>query len=72
MFNCPDVSFFQYVMGLFSVNNFARNILTESKILNMKNMKKFITWWTGVNLDRSSVLNIHVESSYEEFNRVLL
>lgn len=59
-------------MGLFSVNNFARNILTESKILNMKNMKKFITWWTGVNLDRSSVLNIHVESSYEEFNRVLL
>ena len=59
-------------MGLFSVNNFARNILTESKILNMKNMKKFITWWTGVNMDRSSVLNIHVESSYEEFNRVLL
>lgn len=59
-------------MGLFSVNNFARNILTESKILNMKNMKKFITWWTGVNLDRSSVLNIHVESFYEEFNRVLL
>ena len=54
------------------MNNFARNILTESKILNMKNMKKFITWWTGVNLDRSSVLNIHVESFYEEFNRVLL
>lgn len=64
MFNCPDVSFFQYVTGLFSAMSFARTIKSEFKILNMKimDMKKFITWWTGVNLDGSGVLDIHVGS----------
>ena len=50
VFNGPDVSFFQYVMGLFS----AFDLYNKVKCLNTaKNMERFIMWWTGANLDRS-------------------
>lgn len=74
VFDCPDVSFFQYVTGLFSAMSFARTIKSEFKILNMKimDMKKFITWWTGVNLDGVRCFRHSCRKPCEEHDRVLL
>ena len=69
VFNCPDVSFFQYVMGLISVTG----LLNQVEHLNTKkNMKKFVVRWTGANLDRSEAMDVRVDESDNEHNRVLL
>lgn len=56
-------------MGLISVTG----LLNQVGYLNTKkDMKKFIVRWTGAKLDRSEAMDIRVDESDDEHNRVLL
>ena len=51
LFGCPDVTFFQFAMGVVSVNNFLKQ-------LNVNDMKSNLIRWIGANMGIRKKVNL--------------